>query len=100
MDETYGKLLVLLLDSSTLVNDIHVVGEESVTRVLRNDTEGDDDSKAPPVTACLEEIDVSGRCDRFVGLDSLLDFTVLELNCGVVHVTTSMVLGKNLESLL
>jgi hypothetical protein len=90
----------LLLDTSTFVNDVHVVGENSVTRVLRDDTKGDNDSKTPHVTPGLEEVNVASRLGSAVGLDCLLDLAVLELNCGVVLVTTGMVLGQDTESLL
>ena len=90
----------MLLDTSTFVNDIHVVGEDSVTRVLRDDTKGDDDSKTPHVTPGLEEVNVTSGLGSVVGLDCLLDLAVLELNCGVVLVTAGMVLGQNTEGLL
>lgn len=96
-----GELLVLLGDTGTLVDDVHVVGEESVTGVLRDDTERNDDGQTPEVTLGLDEIDVRGRAVVVaVGLDSLLDLAVLELNERVVLVTATVVLGENSKGLL
>jgi hypothetical protein len=89
-----------LLDTSTFVDDIHVVGENSVTGVLRNDTKGNDDGETPPVTSGLQKVDVASRLGRAIGRDGLLDLTVLELNRGIVLITTSMMLSQNGESLL
>lgn len=64
---TYSKLLVLFLDTSTFVDDVHVVGENSVARVLRDDTKRNNNGEAPSVTSGLEEIDVASRLGRAVG---------------------------------
>lgn len=96
-----GELLVLLGDTRTLVDDVHVVGEEGVTRVLRDDTEGDDDGQTPQVALGPEEVEVRGGAVAVaVGLDGLLDLAVLELDEGVVLVAATVVLGQHGKSLL
>ena len=46
-------------DSCSLVDQAGVVGEESITRVLGDDTERDQDGQSPAVTLGLEEINVA-----------------------------------------
>lgn len=99
--KTYSKLLVLVLDTGTLVDDINVVGKQGVARVLRDDTQGDDDGESPAVATGSEKVHVrGGSLGRAVGLDGLLDLTVLELDSGVVNVAAGVVLGEDLEGLL
>jgi len=98
---TYSKLLVLLTDTSVGVDVINVVGEQSVTGVLRNDTEGDDNGKSPPVTLGAEEVHVAGA---LVGLglhdDGLLDLTELELDGSVGRVATTVMLDEDIKGLI
>lgn len=90
-----------MLDTSTLVDNIHIVGEQSVARVLRNDTEGNDDAESPQVAPGLDKVGVAGSLGGgAVGLNGLLDLAVLELYSRVVLVTTGMVLGEDCKSLL
>lgn len=97
---TYTELLVLISDTGTLVDDIHVVGEESVTRVLGDDAQTDDDGKSPQVSSCLDKVEIAGGLSyHLIVLNGLLDLSILELNSRVVLVATCMVLGKGRKSL-
>ena len=93
-----SKLLILLSDAGTLIDGVHVVGEESVTRVLRDDTKRNDDSQSPAITPCAEEVQIASRSVGFL-LDTncFLDLSKLELNSSVVNIPASMMLGKDLK---
>lgn len=97
---TYQHLLVLILDTGTLVDQVDVVGEQGVTRVLRNDTEGDENSQPPAVALGLEEIDVA-RVGVGVSLhaDGVSHFGILKLNGDIVLVSIGMVEGKRVQGL-
>lgn len=99
--KTNCKLLVLLLDTGIGVNVIDIVGEEGISRILRDNAKRNDDSKPPAVALGSQEVDVT-RATVGLGLhdDGLLDLAILELHGGVVDVPTAMVLGENLEGLL
>lgn len=91
-----GELLVLLRNAGAFVDGVHVVGEECVTRVLRDDAERDDDGKTPAVTLGPEEVEVAGRLGGvLLHQDGLLDLAVLELDGGVVVVAAGVVLGQD-----
>jgi len=88
-------------DTGTSVDQISVVGEQGVTGVLRNDTERDKNGQPPSVTLGLEEVNIGGSLIGFTFKShGLLDFTVFELNGGVVLVTSSVVVGEHLKSLI
>jgi hypothetical protein len=96
-----AELGVLVGDAGALVDGVHVVGEQSVTRVLRDDTERDDDGQPPAVALGAEEVEVAGG---LVGIlldaDGLPDLAVLELDCGVVLVAATVPLGEHGQGLL
>lgn len=95
------ELLVLASDSGSLVDGAHVLGEQSVTRVLGDNAERDDDGQPPAVALGAEEIEVGrGLVGVLLDLDGLLDLAELELDSSVVGVATGVPLGKNRKSLL
>lgn len=96
-----AELLVLLGDTGALVDGVHVVGEQSITRVLGDDTEGDDDGQPPAVTLGAEEVHVGGGpVGLLLDADGLLDLLELELDGSIVGVATSVPGGKDVEGLL
>lgn len=98
---TYTELLVLVLDTSAFVDYVNVVGEESISRVLRNDAERYDDSKPPSVSLGSDKVEVARAGLRVaIRLDCLFDLSVLELDGRVVHITPSMMLRQNCKSFL
>ena len=98
---TYSKHLVLFSDTSALVNDFHVVGEQGIARVLGDDTKRDNDGEPPPVSLGAEEVEVAGGVLVVtVGLDGVLNLAELELDERVVGVATTVVLGEDSKSLL
>ncbi len=90
---TYSKLLVLILDTGTLVDNIDVVRKEGVSRVLRDDAERNNNCQPPPISFGSEKVQIaaSSLCVT-VSLDRLLDLPVLELHGWVVHVAASVML--------
>lgn len=99
--KTYTKLLVLNHNTGTLVDCVHVVGEESVSTVLRNDTQRNENGQSPPVALGAEEVGVASSA---VGLPlethGLADLAKLELDRGVVAVAGAVVVGEHVEGLL
>ena len=95
------NLLVLVLDTHGLVDQVHVVGEESVTRVLRDDTERKEKHESVAITLGLEEINVAS-----IGLDlelkakSLLDFLVLKLDSCVVGISVGVEFSESSQCLV
>lgn len=93
---TYRNLLVLFCDAGTLVDEVHVVTEESIARVLGNYTKRDEDSQTISVALGAEEIGVSaGLLVLELEAECLLDLAELESNSGVLLVAIGVVLGKN-----
>lgn len=98
---TYTEFLVLVLDASAFVDDVNVVGKKSISRVLRNDAERDDNSKPPSVSLGSDKVEVARAGLRVaIRLDSLFNLSVLELHSRVVHIATSMMLRQNCKSFL
>lgn len=93
--------MVFAGDTGTLIDQVDVVGEERIARVLGDDTERDENGQPPSVTLGLQEVNVA-RVLVGVGFDSndLPHLNVFELNCSVGSVTTSMVEREGVQSLL
>lgn len=88
-------------DSCALVDQAGVVGEQSVTGVLRNDTERDQNGQPPAVTSSLQEVDVAATLvGLFLHAHRLLDLLELELDGGVELVSSGVVVGEHVESLV
>ena len=88
-------------DSSRAVNDVGVIGDQRVSRPLRDQAEGDNDHKTVSISLRLEEVHVRGSL--LVGefqSNGLPDFGVLELHQWIVLVAIGMVLRKHMEGLL
>jgi hypothetical protein len=52
----YTELLRLRSNTSVLVDQIRVVGDNGVTAVLGDDTDGDNNGKPPAITPGLKEV--------------------------------------------
>lgn len=99
--DPYTELLVLVMDTGTFVNDVDVVGENGVTRVLGNDTEGDDDGQTPAVPLCLEEIAIfDSAVSQLVKTHRLLDLLKLVLHGSIVLVASGVVGGEHFKRLV
>lgn len=95
-EEAYRDLLALLRDTHTVVDKVDVVAKESVPRVLRNDTEGDEESQSVTVALSSHEVKVAAGLLVFeFESQGFLDFAEFESNCGVLPVTIRMVMGEN-----
>jgi hypothetical protein len=96
-----AQLLVLAGDAGALVDGVHVVGEQRVTRVLRDDAQRDDDGQPPQVALGLEKVQVAALlAGLLLQADRLADLAVLELHRRVVDVAAAVVLGQNVQGLL
>lgn len=93
---THGNLLVLGSYAHAIVNLIHIVGKESVSAVLRDDTQGDEESKTISVALCAEEIHVgAGLLEFKLKTEGLSDLAILEAHSCVVLIAIRMVVGEN-----
>jgi hypothetical protein len=98
---SYTELVSRSGDTSGIVEDTLVVGDNGVTGPLREDTQRDEDGQSEAVTLGAEEISIAAvLLVLHLHLDGISDLTELELNGKVLSVTIGVVLGKNLESLL
>ena len=98
---TYTQLLVLVGDTGAVVDQVHVVGDDGVTGVLGDETNGHDNGKSPPVALGLHEVEVARvLTGLLLELEGLANLAVLELNSGIVGIAVGVVLGQDLEGLL
>lgn len=89
------------MDTGTLVNFADVIGEQSVSRILRDDTKGDNDRQTPAITLGPEEVRVfGGTISQLINAHSLLDLLELILDSCIVFITTCMVLGEYVKCLI
>lgn len=94
-------LLGLVLDTSALVDNVGIVADQSISRVLRDDTQGDQEHETVTVTAGSKEIKVAAALLSLVFEgDGLLDLSVLKLHGRVVGVSVGVVLGKDVKGFL
>jgi len=97
----HGQLLVLIINTRTLVDRVHVVAEQGIAAVLRDDAQTDDDGQPPPVALCPEEVEVArGAVGRLLHADGLLDLVELELHGPVVHVAAGVPFSQRQEGVL
>jgi len=101
LPDVKSELLASASNASTGVDEVGVVREESIARVLRNNTKTDQNSQPPSVTACLEEVKVAGALlGLLLHTHGLTDLSVFVLHGGVVGVAGCMVVGEEVEGLL
>lgn len=95
------SLLGLLLDTGALIDEIGVVTDQGITRVLGDDTKRDKDHEAVTVATSFQKVEIAavGLCLVLHG-NSVLHLVILELDSGIIAVTIGMVLSENVESLL
>ena len=76
------------------MDDVRIIREESVTRVLGDDTQGDDNGQSPAIAPRTKEIEViCGLISFPLYTYRLLYLLILELDCGVIFISSSMILG-------
>ncbi|KAI6755517.1 hypothetical protein HG531_004623 [Fusarium graminearum] len=96
-----SSLLSLILDSSALVNNVGVVADQSITRVLRNDTQGDQEHETVTVALGSEKVDVAtGLLGLVLEGNGVLDLVVFELHGRVVDIAVGVVFREDGESFL
>jgi len=80
---------------------VEVVGDETVTRPLGEESKGDDDPHASPVSRGGEEgLPADGRCDLAIELDGGLDFLEFIPDKGIFPVTVGVVVRQDVQSLI
>ena len=95
------KLLVLVGDTSALVDGVHVVGKNGISRVLGDDSEGDDNGQAPAIALGSKEIRVARLVSNFfLEPHCFFDFAILELHSRVVAVASTVPFGKNIKAFI
>lgn len=96
-----SSLLGLVLNTSTLIDDVGIVADESISGVLRDNTQGDQKHETVTVTAGSKEIKIAAA---LLGLvlegDCVLDLSVLKLHGRVVGVAVGVILGKDVKGFL
>lgn len=98
---TYRDLLALVRNTHTFIYLVHVVTDQSISTILRNDTERDKKHKSVSITLGLEEVGVvAGLGDFMFQADCFPDLLIFELDGGIVGVAISVVLGKSCKCLL
>lgn len=85
--------------TSTLVNEVGIIADQRIAGVLRDDTQRDEEYETMTVARCLEKVEIATiLLVLILKGNSILDLSVLELNCRVIAVPVGMVLGEDLES--
>lgn len=88
------------MDTGAFVNEVDIVGDDGITGVLRNDTEGNDDGQTPAVSLCLEEITIfDGAVGQLIKAHGLLDFLKLVLHGCVISIASGVVGGEHVKRL-
>lgn len=91
-DET----VLLTLETSVLVEDSGVVGDDTVSGPLGEETKREENDETVAVTLGLEEVGVSGGVGgELLSLDGFTDLAVLELNGRVVGIAVGVVLAED-----
>jgi hypothetical protein len=97
----YRDFLALLRDAHAIVDDIHVVAEQSISGILRNYAEGYQKHEPISVAFSFQEIRIITGLSVFeLKPQCLFDFTELELHCRILSVAIRMVFGKSSQCLL
>lgn len=96
-DETVG----LVRHASVGVKSGRVVGDDTVARPLREDTEGEENGETIAVALGFEEVDVSAAVfGNLLHLDGIANLTEFKLDGGMVGVTAGVILGEDGQSLI
>lgn len=94
----HAELGVAISDTNRLVHVRGIVGDETVSGPLGEETEGSEEEETVPVAASLEEIEIAGSLLVLVfQTESLFDLVVFELHGGVVVVAVGVVLAEDVE---
>jgi hypothetical protein len=93
--------LFFLIGDTDLIKDLcEIVGDDGVSRQLREETEGDEDQETMTITFCLQEFKDAVSCKLLLKRKSSFDFSEDELDSDIVFVVKGEVVGQNLEGAL
>jgi len=82
-------------DANTVKDLVQVVGNETVSRPLREDTNANNDPQAAKVTRGTEEVEPGSAFGLSFELNGFLDFVEFEVDERVILFSSSVVLGEN-----
>jgi hypothetical protein len=86
----------LVCNTHAVVDKVDVVAEESVSRVLRNDTERDEERQSVSVALSSHEVKIAACLLVFkFEPEGFLDFAELEGDCCILSVTIGVVMGQD-----
>ena len=90
-----------MIGDTDLIKDLcEIVGDDGVSRQLREETEGDEDQETMTITFCLQEFKDAVSCKLLLKRKSSFDFSEDELDSDIVFVVKGEVVGQNLEGAL
>ncbi len=92
----YWDFLVLNGDACAVVNLVHIVGEESIAAILRDDTKRDEESQAISVAFGLKKVCIAATLlELELETKSFSDLFVLKANSWISFIAISMVVGED-----
>jgi hypothetical protein len=98
---TIDAELCLGISHAYIIHDIfQIVGNQTVTRPLREEANSSNDANPLSVTRSLEKVRPSGFATFFVERDGRFDFSIFELDELVIFVSLAMPAGEYVEGFL
>jgi len=93
---TYRDFLVRTGDGCAVINLVHIVGEESIAAILRDDAKRDEESQAISVASSPEKICIAaGLLKLELEKKSFPNLLILKANSWIIFVSISMVVGED-----
>lgn len=94
--KTYRNLLALFCNAHAVINKTDIIAEESISRVLGNDTERDEESQSVSIALGPHEIQIAAGLLVFeFESQGFLNLTEFERNSRVLFVAISVVFGED-----
>jgi len=101
VQNTIDLQLELLVGDTGLSKDVaHIIGDESVSRPLGEETKGDQDQEAASVSNGLEHVSPSVALELLLELDRVVNFAIFDLDKLIFHVSFGVALSQDMQCLL